>query len=95
MLAAMSIEAHVAQILQWIHLDRDEEGLPAIELTGDTALLDEGVFDSMKVLQFVSWLEGTFAITIGVDELTPAFFASPRTVAAGVDRLQASRDQAS
>lgn len=79
----------VVEIIDWIHRDRADEGLGSIDVTAQTQLLEEGVFDSMKILEFVNWLETTYGINIGVEELTPKFFASPQTVATEVLKLQA------
>ena len=43
----------------------------ALELADDDSLQDAGVIDSTGVMELVAWLEETFAVTIGDDELLP------------------------
>lgn len=82
------VEAIAAVIVRWIRQDRSAEGLDEILVTPDTELLEEGVFDSAKLLEFVVWLESTYGIAVGVEQLTPTFFATARTVAAYVAQLR-------
>lgn len=86
----MNVDESIADVLTWIREDREREHLAPVELTPETALLAERIFDSMKVLEFVLWLESRFGVTIGPDHLTPAFFSSPRAVVAGVLQLHAA-----
>jgi acyl carrier protein len=83
-----NVDTILAEVIEWIRNDRAAEGLEEIELTPDIALLEQQVFDSMKILEFVNWLESSYAISIGVEKLTPKLFSSPRTVANEVHLLQ-------
>jgi len=42
----------------------------------DTALVEEGILDSLGVLDVVTFLESEFSITIGDEELVPENFYS-------------------
>lgn len=75
------------ELIQWIHDDRSEEKQPKIEVSSDSRLLDEQIFDSMKVLQFITWLEQRYGVHIGVEQMTAEFFSTPKVVAERVRAL--------
>jgi acyl carrier protein len=74
-------------ILQWIKQDRIEEELPSIELTTDSKLLEDEIFDSLKIMQFIGWLEIKYPVKVGVENMTADFFSSPEVVANNVVQL--------
>jgi len=55
-------------------------------LNDELPLLETGIFDSLGVLDVVQFLEETFHITIGDDELMPENFTNVRRIAAFVLR---------
>lgn len=54
---------------------------PASELTDDYALLDNGVMDSLGIMQMVSFLEDDLGIEIEDDDLMPENFSSIGAIA--------------
>jgi len=52
-------------------------------------LIDSGVVDSLGIFQLVAFLEETFRITIGDEEITPENFGS----VTAIERLVASRSR--
>jgi acyl carrier protein len=52
----------------------------------DASLLDAGVIDSTGVLELVCFLETTFGIEVGDDEMLPENLDSIRAIAGYVDR---------
>ncbi len=84
-----SIDTLTQTIIDWVIQDRKEEELDPLDIAADSRLLDEEIFDSLKILQFVAWLEQEYQLTIGVELLTTEFFASPRSIAEHVVALQA------
>lgn len=76
------------EIIDWIQAERKDAEEEEIEVGANTNLLEDGVFDSMKILQFVTWLESRYKISIGVEQLTPKFFSTPDRVARQVLDLQ-------
>jgi acyl carrier protein len=74
-------------ILQWIKQDRIEEELTSIELKEDSKLLEDEIFDSLKIMQFIAWLEGKYPVKVGVENMTADFFSSPEVVANNVVKL--------
>lgn len=42
-----------------------------LELTDDDSLQEAGIIDSTGVLELVTWLESSFGVTVGDDELLP------------------------
>jgi len=75
------------KIIQWIReiCLYDE---PEAVLTEDSALLEEGLLDSMKVVQLVSLLEDLLGRPLPVDEVTAENFESPKRIATMIQRLQ-------
>jgi len=83
-------DSMIAEVIAWIEQDRQAEQAAPLTLTAESALLEEGIFDSMKILQFVAWLEESYGVTVGVESLTAEQFASPRQIANLVTQLKAS-----
>ncbi len=52
----------------------------------DASLLDEGVLDSMNVLELVSFIEDTFSIDVDDLEIIPEHFDSVQKMAAFVQQ---------
>lgn len=62
----------------------------------DTDLLDNGLLDSMGLVDLLMHLEKTFGLTIGLEELDVEDFRSVTTIAAVVGtRLQTKQPRAS
>lgn len=57
-------------------------------LSDDASFLDQGIVDSTGVLEVVTFLEDTFAIAVGDDELLPENLDSVRNLTAFVERKQ-------
>jgi acyl carrier protein len=79
----VSVESSVRHFLRH-ELGRDESGVGP-----DDSLLESGTIDSMGVLQLVAFLEGTCAIKIEDDDLTPENFDTLSAISAFVERRQA------
>ncbi len=56
-----------------------------VELEDETALIDEGILDSLTVLQLFVRLQETFEIELDMDDLTEETFGTPRAIAALVE----------
>jgi acyl carrier protein len=59
------------------------------DIADDDDLIDSGVIDSLGIFQLVAFLEETFGIAIGDEEITPENFGS----VAAIERLVASRSR--
>lgn len=60
-------------------------------LADDTmSLLDEGIIDSVGVMELVAFLEGDFGISVGDEELVPDNLDSVANLVAFVGRKQAA-----
>lgn len=57
-------------------------------LTDDTSLLDQGIVDSTGVLEVITFLEETFAITVADEEILPDNLDSIARIAGYVARKQ-------
>lgn len=66
--------------------DRFLYGREDAELTGETALLEERLIDSIQLMQLVQFLQERFGIMIEVTDLVPENFASVRVMTALVDK---------
>ena len=76
----------LGKVIKWI------EGVAGEGKTGvkaDTAILDEGVIDSLMLLQLVAFLEKEFEVTVGVEAMTPVSFATPGAIVEMVGKLKA------
>jgi acyl carrier protein len=59
-------------------------------LRDEDSLLDKGIVDSTAVLEVISFLEGTFDITVQDDEMLPENLDSIARIAAFVTRKKAA-----
>lgn len=56
-----------------------EEFLPGTdpqEITAEMDLLNSGIIDSLGLLKMIAWIETTFAVTVGDQDLDPENFRS-------------------
>ncbi len=65
---------------------------PEIVLTEDSALLEEGLLDSIKIVQLVGLLEELLGRPLPIEEVTAENFESPRRIAAMIGRLRETSD---
>jgi len=61
---------------------------PELVLTEDSSLLEEGLLDSMKVVQLVSLLEDMLGRPLPSDEMTAENFETPKKISAMIQRLR-------
>jgi len=75
-------------ILAWI-----EQHCLAGRTTGhlgpDTPLLDDGVLDSLQIIQLVKHIESRFGVEVALEELVPENFVDANAVTSMVERLRA------
>lgn len=57
-------------------------------LDNDDSFLDNGIIDSLGILELVAFVEKEFGITVSDDELLPDNFESVRCLAAFVERKE-------
>ena len=60
------------------------------DLAADESLLESGTIDSMGVLQLVAFLEATYGVKVGDDDLVPENFDTIAAISAFVERCQAA-----
>ena len=70
---------------------RDPAQLP---LSNETPLLEEGILDSLGLLQLVVFLEERFGITVDETDLVPENFASVETICAYIRAREPRRQEA-
>lgn len=63
-------------------------GAPTI--APDTALIEQGILDSIELLNLVAFLEECFGITLPADAFLPEHFETPNSVVALVTTLRAA-----
>jgi len=56
------------------------------KISGDTLLFEEGIFDSMGLLNLISFLEEDFSINVADSELETANFGSINAIASFLER---------
>ena len=79
----MSVETAVRQFLN------DELGKDISSLGGDDSLLESGTIDSVGVMRLVAFLEKSYGISVGDDDLMPENFDSLAAISAFIERRQA------
>lgn len=62
----------------------DQAALVA-SLTDDDSLLEKGILDSIQIVKLTTFLEETFGITVGDDELVPENFETIASLARYVE----------
>jgi acyl carrier protein len=72
-------------IIDWIAGLATRRGTAAIR--ADTELIDQGILDSLAILNLVGFLEERFNIMIPVEEFVPENFRTPGAIAALAIRL--------
>lgn len=82
----MDIEADLIAYIQTQIKDR------GARLAADSALLSNGLLDSMGVLGVVEFIEGRFKVALAPQDLDPQNFESVGLIAALVRRKQESSD---
>lgn len=70
---------------------QDQAQLP---LSNETPLLEDGVLDSLSLLQLVVFLEERFKITVDDADLLPENFASVNTICAYLRARESGRQEA-
>ena len=65
-----------------------EEAFPTIDFTASEELVDEGILDSLTLVEMMSCLSMEFGIVIPYEEITPENFNSVAALAEMVERLK-------
>jgi acyl carrier protein len=86
----MDITTVVDDVIQWMRKQRELDQLPAELIDAQTDVITEGIFDSMKLLQLINYLEETYGITISVEFMLPANLSTPQGIAEMVVKLSTS-----
>jgi acyl carrier protein len=61
---------------------------PGVEITPDLELIEQGLIDSIEILNLVYFLEERFDMVLPIEEFVPENFRTAHTVAAMVSRIQ-------
>jgi acyl carrier protein len=89
-MAAMHSPDHIRQSLREF-LEESFLGMrPGLVLEGDTALLADGIVDSMGVLELLSFIEGTFGVSVADDEVVDTNLGSLDALVRFIARKQGS-----
>jgi acyl carrier protein len=81
----MTIEQAITAYVADAWLGGDAEGLDA-----ELPLAEMNIIDSSAMFDLVHYLQARFRVSVPLDEVTPANFATIRTIAALVERLRAT-----
>ncbi len=63
---------------------------PDVDYAEEKTLIDDGIIDSLELMELISELEGAFDIEIGMEELVPEHFNSVEAIENMIRRLQES-----
>ena len=77
-------------ITEWIRRAA-ETRLPDVEVRADTPIIENGLLDSIEILNLVGFLEERFEIALPVEEFVPENFTSAETITNLVIRLRSTR----
>jgi acyl carrier protein len=81
----VSPEETEKKVLYWLQeVGGKASGAP---ITPETELLENGVLDSVGILNLVSFLEEQFGLTVPFEAFVPENFKTPATITAMVTRL--------
>ena len=61
---------------------------PGVDFEQETALIDDGLIDSLDIIAVVTDLMDTFDVQLGVDDLTPENFNSVDAICQLIERAQ-------
>lgn len=61
---------------------------PGVDFERETALIDDGLIDSLDIVAVVTELMDTFDVQLGVDDLTPENFNSVEAICQLIERAQ-------
>ena len=61
---------------------------PGIDFEQETALIDDGLIDSLDIVAVVTELMDAFDVQLGVDDLTPENFNSVDAICQLIERAQ-------
>lgn len=65
-----------------------KEFRPDLDFTDGAALIDDGLLDSLDIVNIVSELESVYGVTISVEEVVPENFNYVGAIKALIDRLK-------
>ena len=82
------MKATIEAIIEWIRRAAADR-FPDVEIQGDTPIIENGLLDSIEILNLVSFLEERFAIAVPVEDFVPENFGSAQAIANLVMRLRA------
>ena len=68
-------------IMGWIK-DNCSQNTSLADLALDTLLLEQGLLDSIQIVQMVNFLETQFAVKVDVDDLVPENFQDIKSIVA-------------
>jgi D-alanine--poly(phosphoribitol) ligase subunit 2 len=84
------LKTTVDAITEWIRRAA-ETRLPNVEVRADTAIIENGLLDSIEILNLVGFLEEQFDIALPVEEFVPENFTNAEAIARLVVRLRATQ----
>lgn len=80
--------SEVQQTIKTFIVDEIMHGTNAENLQSDTALLDEGILDSLGLQLLITFLEGKYDIMVDDDFLMPEYFESIETITKLIEELK-------
>lgn len=61
---------------------------PGVDFEKETALVDDGILDSLAIIRLVSEIDDEFDVEIGVTDLIPENFNSAKAIMALIEKLE-------
>lgn len=61
---------------------------PGVDFEKETALVDDGILDSLAIIRLVGEIDDEFDVEIGVTDLVPENFNSAKAIMALIEKLE-------
>jgi acyl carrier protein len=81
------VKATIEAIVEWIGRAAADR-FPNEQIQSDTPIIENGILDSIEILNLVSFLEERFGIAVPVEAFVPENFASAEAITSLVMRLR-------
>ncbi len=85
------MQQQIRQRVKQYIIDNLLMGADGVQIADDTSFLEQGLVDSTGVLELVTYLEDTFDIKVGDDEMTPDNLDSLNRIATYVTAKQGAK----
>ena len=69
-----------ASVIDWIKENSSQGGLQSSEISVDTDLIENGLLDSIDLINLVAYLEDVYGFSLSPDDLVPESFMNVKAI---------------